>query len=247
MYREISSTLVLSIIGCGISSNPRPASSSETANLQLEVTPQTDPVAISITLQGENISSIRFSPSRLIVVGSRKGKLEDSRIQQIREKLSSSEFEAAIRVRKYTGEGLSSGDQVRLSLIRAGDSRGVFGFLDNMPSVLKSVVSLLLAAEANSVSSQAAADYLRAEPVDDSRFAHLRGETKFRPVQASDFSGRPQTQFGEARRQPFTFQPLTKEDYRQWLERTGNARQAFVLDGGKLTEITLYESASVSN
>ena len=187
---------------------------------------------------------IVYDRSQLTVKASYQGKVSDKIVSNILNKTNNSSFEEILAHRDFTGKGLSQGDQFYISLKSDTQSiKEAFGFVPDSNEVFQSFIDDMLKLKNQLINSSLAEAYIVGEKVLEERFNKLRkrGNQNFTPI--SEFPLNLQSVLSNTISKPHDFQVLTKEQYEQFLLRSAQSHEFFVIANDFGYQITLLKSA----
>lgn len=184
---------------------------------------------------------LRYNPAQLRVTAAGEGKVAAETARRLLERTADPAFQEALRRRNYAGEGLATGNQFRVRLRRGeGPGEEAFGFLQDAPPALRSVVAEALALAVRAAARPPADAYMRSRPVESERFRTTLREGKLRYFPLASFPDDLRRLLAGALQRPDDFVPLTGAQFRRLSERTSHGQDLFLAQEERGYQLTLF-------
>lgn len=210
--------------------------------IQAEVRPMKQLMATWLSIDNDrSVVVVNFSPNRLAVTDTRRGKLSQQAFRQLADRLANTELRQTFQRANYQGAGLSQGDQFKCWVTQAGNRSHAFGFLEDTPQLFQQFIGDLLRLKDGLPQVPPDPGYIRSEPVEPSRQIAMekRGTQKFLQLKAMD--AEQQIVVRRSIDRPYAFEPLSRELLATFLGLSSGSHQLFVTDPSGSYQLTLFE------
>ena len=213
------------------------------SKISLEFISMTDPVSVFVTLTPDNKAKmVSYSRSLLVVKSVLEGYLPPKISSRVFAKTSDPEFAKALRIRSFGTDGLKRGDQFHLRVATARAEEECFGFVQDSPAIIRSLVEDLLSVGAKLEPTALADAYLKSEPIPKTRYASLQRSPKLRFVTTREFPADIQNILSTAVNSPRDFFALTRAQYLMLLARVSHGHELFLSDQSSGHQFTLFQA-----
>ncbi|HEV2912326.1 MAG TPA: hypothetical protein VGX92_03320 [Pyrinomonadaceae bacterium] len=224
--------------------NGKPGVRPRATEINLDFTPMTEPVSIFVLLGEDNQARVvRYGRYQLNVAAIYQGNLPGAQVAQLLGRIGEPALMEAFRRRNFGGNGLTSGDQFHLSFkSKEGVAGECFGFVDEAPAVVRSLIEELLALQKQSEEAALSDAYLRSEPIAGERFQALQRSGKLRFASLNEFSPDIQPILASAVARPRDFLSLTQTQYERLLPQASHGHEFFMTINGSGYQFTLFKA-----
>lgn len=213
--------------------------------LQLDLTPMQQPSSSFLSLQSEGRAELfRYSRNRLTVSAHRAGKLSQQETASLVARAQSGEALQALERGNFTGEGLTRGDQVLLTVRhRSGRVRALNGFVDDTPEPMRALIrDLVSAGERLDKELPLEEAYLRSRTVMPDRVRSLRSSGKIRIVLLHELPSDIQNVVRSSIQHPQEFTGTSKSSFDRLVPWCSHGHEFFVDHQGNVHQISLFQS-----
>jgi hypothetical protein len=208
--------------------------------ISLDLIPMTDPVAAFITVTPDNKATlVHYSRNLLAVRDVLEGNLSASQATLLSERKQNPEFTKALRTKSF-GAGLTRGDQFHLWIAENANVEECFGFVDDAPAIVRSLIADLLSMGKQLKPAVPADAYLRSEPISPTRYEALRRSAKLPFTSTGEFPINLQSMILRATNSPRQFFPLTTNQYQALLTYIAPGHEFLLSDKGSGHQLTLF-------
>lgn len=212
--------------------------------INLDFTPMTDPISAFVLLGDNKAKVVYYARHQLNVVAMYQGSLPLARVSHLLARMDEPAFVEALGRQNFGGTGISRGDQFYLLFRSQGSVAGeCFGFVDDAPAIVRSLIKDLLAEQKQLKESALSDAYMRSEPIAPRRVEALQRSRKVRFASIQEFSPDIQPILTLAAVSPRDFLALSRTQYAQLLPKASQGHEFFMTLNGSGYQLTLFSAA----
>lgn len=211
------------------------------AKISLDFTPMTDPVSTFVSIKPDNQADVvRYSRSLLIIKSASRGVLSPQDVSKLTDKTRALVSENAICTNSFGSPGLTRGDQFHLTLNVDQKKKECFGFIEDAPPAIRSLVEDVLSTSQKLTPGPLADAYLRSEPISQNRYEALLKSTRLRFVNLEEFPNDVQQILSTVINHPRDFIALSTEQRKHLLDRITSGHELFVTHKSSGHQLTIF-------
>lgn len=238
--------LLILAAGCSTAAPPPPLQddlAAGTNSLRLDYRPMREPEAVYLTLQPDGAAEyLRYSPQTLRIVSRRTGSLPARSIAPYFTRAEAHPVRQALTRGNYTGNGLLQGDQFYLGIRTPGAQGQVFGFVQETPVEVQTLVRDLLKLEGSLRPAAPAPAYVRIETVAAARLDSVRKAGKLKLAPFSELPAPLRTSLEGKLDLANHLAPTSKAAHSALLKLAAGSHELIVLQGAKGYQLTAFTS-----